>query len=833
MVKGNMRISLKHTFPALLTFIQFFQNTHDVLTDAFGISSKVGSPLARRSFLNNAQEGIENADEMELGVVGQRGKRNSSLQDAALRLKRFRRKTDNAAIVEDLFSFSLSPSSNTNSFDEVLDSNVKSLIDLNLIGRGEVGARINPEKSINNQGGGSQPIPCVFLSIPSASEDMISRYLRKRFPYSTEIPTISSQWKTTPALPLALPTSRETSKPLKLLSFAFRERRISKSVFLQIASLLTNRDGAMWDNLPWAEWSVDPLLRNRNADGKMISKKYLLGKRDSYNRMSGKDWYGRSLSTGNVAARVKYGLEDSILESRNEKERGKEGEKEGEKNVIDVEAESKLAIKILQLRIKENQMKLAEAEQEYALLQTELGNFASDEVLIEHYQTIRSATDRVSAALQSLEENEATLKALLEPNKKYEPTVLENILGDFLSGLFEIGLEDGTVAFDDAQILFKEFSSSLIEQENLLGDLDEIVKRENEITSGVVIKSVFDFLNGVIERESKNAPPYRGAMGYAPQIDTKEEMFEKSVLPYTSPYELLLEIIQEQLNSDVVGCVLENSSLFPGTLVLEGAIVLRRRGRKKSVKIGGDEIELEDSDDDFGNDGVKMGSTFVVECDGDEAIGMALTCDLPISVDRRIWEEVSTEITLANVKALKINETDSVLNEIPLVRPVRIDETEVNERGEALVSKSGKSQPQSAVIDEVVNQPNSLTEFDALTIPNKASLILTSEDFEGKLPRHRVLLQFQRKFNLEESSPDTVVQTTLSPLDEIIVPLLKNETVRQEILLRDAKIRNDVRAVEVIQNQNKVEKDEKGKGRWTLPTIVFTLAEKFDEKDKA
>merc|ERR1712238_650220 len=571
---------------------------HDVLTDAFGISSKVGSPLARRSFLNNAQEGIENADEMELGVVGQRGKRNSSLQDAALRLKRFRRKTDNAAIVEDLFSFSLSPSSNTNSFDEVLDSNVKSLIDLNLIGRGEVGARINPEKSINNQGGGSQPIPCVFLSIPSASEDMISRYLRKRFPYSTEIPTISSQWKTTPALPLALPTSRETSKPLKLLSFAFRERRISKSVFLQIASLLTNRDGAMWDNLPWAEWSVDPLLRNRNADGKMISKKYLLGKRDSYNRMSGKD-----------------------------------GEKEGEKNVIDVEAESKLAIKILQLRIKENQMKLAEAEQEYALLQTELGNFASDEVLIEHYQTIRSATDRVSAALQSLEENEATLKALLEPNKKYEPTVLENILGDFLSGLFEIGLEDGTVAFDDAQILFKEFSSSLIEQENLLGDLDEIVKRENEITSGVVIKSVFDFLNGVIERESKNAPPYRGAMGYAPQIDTKEEMFEKSVLPYTSPYELLLEIIQEQLNSDVVGCVLENSSLFPGTLVLEGAIVLRRRGRKKSIKIGGDEIELEDSDDDFGNDGVKVGSTFVVECDGDEAIGMALTCDLPISVD--------------------------------------------------------------------------------------------------------------------------------------------------------------------------------------------------------
>lgn len=99
-------------------------------------------------------------------------------------------------------------------------------------------------------------------------------------------------------------------------------------------------------------------------------------------------------------------------------------------------------------------------------------------------------------------------------------------------------------------------------------------------------------------------------------------MFKKALLPYRSPYDLLLEIIQEQLNADVIACVLENSSLFPGTLVLEGCVVLRRRGKVKTIQIGGEDIELEDRDDDFGNDGVTMGETLIVECAGDEAVGL-------------------------------------------------------------------------------------------------------------------------------------------------------------------------------------------------------------------
>jgi len=70
--------------------------------------------------------------------------------------------------------------------------------------------------------------------------------------------------------------------------------------------------------------------------------------------------------------------------------------------------------------------------------------------------------------------------------------------------------------------------------------------------------------------EQENPPPYRGAVGYPAMLDTREEMFDMSALPYSSPYEMLLDVIGEQLNSKVVGCVLEPASLLEGNLVLGG-----------------------------------------------------------------------------------------------------------------------------------------------------------------------------------------------------------------------------------------------------------------------
>jgi hypothetical protein len=68
------------------------------------------------------------------------------------------------------------------------------------------------------------------------------------------------------------------------------------------------------------------------------------------------------------------------------------------------------------------------------------------------------------------------------------------------------------------------------------------------------------------------------------KLDCKEEMSNQSILQFSSPYELLIDIIDKQLNSKIVGCVLESTSLLEGNLVLGGAILLERKGVAKKRK---------------------------------------------------------------------------------------------------------------------------------------------------------------------------------------------------------------------------------------------------------
>lgn len=322
-------------------------------------------------------------------------------------------------------------------------------------------------------------------------------------------------------------------------------------------------------------------------------------------------------------------------------------------------------------------------------------------------------------------------------------------------------------------------------------------------------------MDGVIERSTRNAPPYRGAMGYSPRVDTKEEMFNKAVLPYRSPYDLLVEIIEEQFNAEVVGTVLENSSLFPGTLILEGAVVLRRRGRSKSLTIGGEVVELEDTEDNMGNKGVQMGDTFIVECSGEEAIGMALSCNLPISVEHNVWKDVITDISLSDeVEPLPEYELESVMNTIPPVKQAinSSNRVTVTEGGEALVRGSKKTDKKENTDMETKETKDirSVADYDALSVTDKARMILASGRFEGTLPRPRSLREFDAKLENyfkatpQRADPKTkddapMMRTTLSPLDEILVPMLEKESVRLEIFRRDAYRRGDDLAIDAIE----------------------------------
>eukprot|EP00548_Thalassiothrix_antarctica_P009063 CAMPEP_0194157288 /NCGR_PEP_ID=MMETSP0152-20130528/71390_1 /TAXON_ID=1049557 /ORGANISM="Thalassiothrix antarctica, Strain L6-D1" /LENGTH=104 /DNA_ID=CAMNT_0038865561 /DNA_START=118 /DNA_END=429 /DNA_ORIENTATION=+ len=104
---------------------------------------------------------------------------------------------------------------------------------------------------------------------------MIETYLQQRYPdeeykYTNDVSSTMSK-----AIPVPIPLTQEESKALKLVSFAFRGRPVSKSVFLPLSLILTNRDEALWDNLPWTTWTIDPQGRNVDYDGKPIDKKYL------------------------------------------------------------------------------------------------------------------------------------------------------------------------------------------------------------------------------------------------------------------------------------------------------------------------------------------------------------------------------------------------------------------------------------------------------------------------------------------------------------------------------------------------------------------------------
>jgi hypothetical protein len=85
---------------------------------------------------------------------------------------------------------------------------------------------------------------------------------------------------------MPLPTSGQDGI-LKLLSFAYKGRPISESLCLSLNPLLVNRDKALFDNLPYAKWTIDPLRKNRDAAQNPVDEKYHLGKRDGYNRFSG------------------------------------------------------------------------------------------------------------------------------------------------------------------------------------------------------------------------------------------------------------------------------------------------------------------------------------------------------------------------------------------------------------------------------------------------------------------------------------------------------------------------------------------------------------------
>lgn len=520
-------------------------------------------------------------------------------------------------------------------------------------------------------------------------------------------------------LPLSASNQRQLQQ-LKLVSFAYRPQPLSKSVLLSLNSLLVNRDDCLFDNLPWAAWTVDPQQRNRDAARNVVDSKFHLGKRDAYNVMMGKDWKGRSVSLGNMALRLKH-----TLQQQDDKETNA---------VEEVDSSVSLAQRILEIQIRELQMELAGATSELAVARmkspTEVSELQSEK---------QDCEEELNEAQEALEELIRTKEA---------------------------PADDGSY-------------------ENKLMQLLERVA--DWTTDG-----------------GRNAAPYRGASGYAPLLDSAKDV-DTSTRPFTSPYDVLREIIETQLNANVIGAVLENTSLFEGTLALGGAVVLQRRTAKKTVTIQGEELSISDEEEDYGNPGGRGGEIMLVECSSDEAIGMALACEVFLSIETSVWERANLPVQPISDES----ESDNVMEALPLWEPLNKDISVLVE-GQArnassasqasplqlprtttslfdsLFQRGGRSSSSSSTLFPTDNPIQSLGDYDALSNEDKARTLLSMSNFEGKLPRARVF----RQWDSESDRPN--------PLDTLLIPLV-DESVRRQYLIRDAERRQDTVALEELQ----------------------------------
>ncbi len=558
---------------------------------------------------------------------------------------------------------------------------------------------------------------------------------------------------------LLVPLSSESAGALKLLSFAFMKRPVSKSVLItSLNPLLVNRDNGLFDNLPWSTWTVDPAMRNRDAANNLILPRFHLGKRDAYQRFLGKDWPGRSLAIGNLALRLKYSLEaePQELEPLSEDEYDDNNAIKEDGSTFSTESMTALAQRILELQLRDLTMELAEWDYRLAVAR------ANSEFPVHDNEGVSELERQRQATFDRLQQGRNKLQQLMTSTKG---TNAINTL-DQSSSPSQLG----------------DASSS---SSSLLGKLLEDVAQWTT-------------------NDSQNAAPYRGATGYAPILDTRTQV-DASYLPsYTSPYDVMKDIIEDQLNAECIGVVLENTSFFQ--LTLGGAIILQRKTATQTKTILGESVSVRDEEEDFGNPGIRGGETVLVECHADEAIGMALACQVPIRVPADIWEQAKL-LAARSDTSFSGNNISNVFDAIPLwqpldlnltflkegqprnttaatTSPLRIPKTTASLWDSLWESSASSNRKSSEGMFPTDNPIQSLSEYDELSNQDKARVLLSLSNFQGRLPRPRVVLQ------AEESMASKKQGSGLSPLDQLLLPLV-DESVRRQYLIRDAEQRGD------------------------------------------
>jgi hypothetical protein len=199
----------------------------------------------------------------------------------------------------------------------------------------------------------------------------------------------------------------------------------------------------------------------------------------------------------------------------------------------------------------------------------------------------------------------------------------------------------------------------------------------------------------------------------------------------------------------------------------------------------------------------------LVECSVDEAVGMALVSNVPLLVESEIWDKASGLATQLPRQEQNENVMDNLVQWIPdqdlsfllegqarnmsesqNTSPLRIPRTTTSLFDALFESNPSGSQSSSSTLFPTDNPIQSLQEYDSLSVSDKAQTLMKMSNFDGRLPRPRVLRANAANGSNGSMSP--------GPLDDLLLPLI-DESVRRQFLIRDAERRKDYDAIRDLE----------------------------------
>jgi hypothetical protein len=344
-------------------------------------------------------------------------------------------------------------------------------------------------------------------------------------------------------------------------------------------------------------------------------------------------------------------------------------------------------------------------------------------------------------------------------------------------------------------ILLQVFDSMTVEQEEKM----QVPKSDTFSLAAITSNAISTLQRNIGSIFDNNARP--------PKTNSPKSTMSavRSVVPYRNTYDMIHKrIIQDMLHADVVGCLLENTSLLDvgSGMTMGGLIILQKQ--PKMVKLFGESVPIPSSFDGINSDDICF-----VECHVDEAIGMSLSCKLPLWIAEETWkygavmcgcnpcqQQSDTDPTEQRASIWNTNDPELMIlvegqslnaSRTERVLPIRIPR--ITNLYDSVMMVEQQNQPtnyssnMSKDLFPTDNIIQSLQQYDQMTIDDKARTFMAMSNTQQiPLPRRRLV----------EQKPQII--------DDLLIPYI-DESVRYEYNIRTAQQSGDLNRIKELEQQ--------------------------------